>query len=1264
MRILIDLQGAQTDSRFRGIGRYTLAFAKAVVENSQHHDVFLLLNGLFTETIEPIRAAFQDLLPQTHILVWEVPGPLGTSNPNHQTAYEMAKRVRHAFIANLQPDVVHLASLFEGYTDNAVAEIESFGPKVLNSVVLYDLIPFVNQRQYLDPHPHYALFYLNKIEQLKSADACLAISEFAAQEALQHLPALKGKVSTISTAIDAQFGKTKFSDEQQSVVLQKFGIHHHFVLYTGGADERKNLPRLIQAYAELPIAVKSSTQLVFAGRMADHFVTQLQGLAKKAGLAPHELVLTGFVSDDELEALYSQCHCFVFPSWQEGFGLPALEAMACGAAILTSNTSSLPEVVGLEEAMFDPYSVAQISNKLLQTFEDENFRQRLIAHGLSRAKLFNWQDVALRAIRVWDEWALRRETQTTVGTSTELTHPQKLRIEKPKMAFVSPLPPVKSGIAGYSALLLPSLSAHYDIELITDSEAPKALSKVLALPLRSVQWFLENAHQYNRVLYQLGNSPEHEVTLNLIQNVPGVVMLHDFYLSGLKSWLEEHNHQVGEWTEALYASHGFSALAEWSEDPHKALMNYPVNLTPLQCAKGVLTHSMFSKEMARQWYGSDLAEAIQVVPLLREMPARASREEARQRLGIHPKANVVCSFGFIDQTKHSKHLLEAWAQSSLSGLPHSKLVLVGQNEGGVFGESLRHSIAQSGRQDCVVITGYVDAHVYADYLAAADVAVQLRSMSRGETSAAALDCLAAGLPTIVNAHGAMAELPAEVVWQLKDEFSVADLTQALEVLLANETRRKSFSQAAEKYIEAFHAPANCALQYLTAIEHFYSSHHQTALEIANDIAQWMPSKSNMTQDLQWAEALSLNFPGKLPSKRLFLDMTATRETSRHSGIERVASSLARELLKHPPAGFRVEPVHLSFNGGRWHARYAKQFACQLLNLRPLTLSEDVVEPQPGDIYLSLDLASAPFVQASQSGLFEKFRQRGVMTHAVVFDLLPVRLPHVFPMGAETQHAQWLSAISKLDGALCISKSVKADLEAWQAENQITWQNRRPFSVVAFELGADPGSVTLAQSEAVDFESLLGQKPTGKIFLSVGTLEPRKNFFQTLQAFESLWAKNIDISWVLVGRQGWTGLPDHQRQDILSLIERLELHPEKGQRLFWMNDVNDEQLASLYAHADCLLNASLGEGLGLPLIEAAHHGLPLLLSDLPVFQEVAGQHATYFRAHSAEALASAIENWTRASDSQQPDAKNIPTITWTQSASQVLKYLGLQGSWVH
>jgi glycosyltransferase involved in cell wall biosynthesis len=132
----------------------------------------------------------------------------------------------------------------------------------------------------------------------------------------------------------------------------------------------------------------------------------------------------------------------------------------------------------------------------------------------------------------------------------------------------------------------------------------------------------------------------------------------------------------------------------------------------------------------------------------------------------------------------------------------------------------------------------------------------------------------------------------------------------------------------------------------------------------------------------------------------------------------------------------------------------------------------------------------------------------------------------------------------------------------------------------------------------------------------------------------------------------------QRQDILALIECLESHPEKGRRLFWLNELHDDQLAQLYAHADCLLNASLGEGLGLPLLEAARYGLPLLLRDLPVFKEVAGKNATYFSVNSTEALATAIEKWTHLSEAQKTNVENIQTITWNESKSQVLKALGV------
>jgi glycosyltransferase involved in cell wall biosynthesis len=627
-------------------------------------------------------------------------------------------------------------------------------------------------------------------------------------------------------------------------------------------------------------------------------------------------------------------------------------------------------------------------------------------------------------------------------------------------------------------------------------------------------------------------------------------------------------------------------------------------------------------------------------------------------LGLHPDAKVVCSFGFIDATKHSKSLMQAWAQSHLSSTEHAQLVFVGQNEGGDYGQSFLHTIAQSGRQERVLITGFVDDATYADYLWAADVAVQLRTTSRGETSATALDCLAAGLPTIVNAHGAMAELPNDVVWSLKDEFSLEDLSLALEVLTTDEARRTALSQSAVVFIARHHSPDHCASQYQMALENIYQSSHATSAEMASAICNLMPADISDKKTLQWAEALSLNFPGKLPLKRLFLDITATRETARHTGIERVACALTRQLLQQPPAGFRVEPVYLSFNGGRWHVRYAKQFTSQLLQLSACTLFDDVVEPQAGDVYVALDLASAPFVQASLAGVFDHWQQRGVSTHAAVYDLLPVNLPEVFPPGADKVHTEWLHAISKLDSALCISKSVKSDLAAWQAAHPSPTPARRKSRLHAFELGADSLPQVTANDKAQNLSDLLGHALTGTTFLSVGTLEPRKNFAQTLQAFEILWAQNIDVNWVLVGREGWQGLPDAQRQDIASLLAHIQTHPEHHQRFFWLNDADDAQLSQLYAHTDCLLNPSLGEGLGLPLIEAAHHGLPLLLRDLPVFKEVAGDNATYFSAHTAEDLAAAIEQWRQKPSTPKHTSQHLRSVTWADSTAQILSHLGL------
>jgi len=156
MRIVIDMQGAQTGSRFRGIGRYTLSLTQAIVRNRGEHEIILALSGLFPDTIESIRATFDGLVLQENIRVWYAPGPVRECEPGNEWRREVAERIREAFIASARPDVVHVSSLFEGYGDDAVTSIGGFAPRIPTAVTFYDLIPLLNPAAYLKPNQVYA----------------------------------------------------------------------------------------------------------------------------------------------------------------------------------------------------------------------------------------------------------------------------------------------------------------------------------------------------------------------------------------------------------------------------------------------------------------------------------------------------------------------------------------------------------------------------------------------------------------------------------------------------------------------------------------------------------------------------------------------------------------------------------------------------------------------------------------------------------------------------------------------------------------------------------------------------------------------------------------------------------------------------------------------------------------------------------------------------------------------------------------------------
>jgi glycosyltransferase involved in cell wall biosynthesis len=849
MRIVIDLQGAQSNSRFRGIGRYTTSLAQALIRNRGEHDVFIVLNGLFPDSIQFIKSQFEGLLPPEHIRVWYAPGPVMECQAGTDLRREGAELVREAFIASLHPDIIYIGSLFEGFGDNTVTSVAKFDTQTPISISFYDLIPFLNPKEYLEVDRFYAAYYLRKLEHLKKASLLLSISEFSRSEGLEHLDFSPDQIVNVSSAAEPFFSDA--APATNPVALkEKFGITMPFVLYTGSGDPRKNLKRLLKAYALIPKEIRLEYQLVLAGRIdrAEHL--SLLKSIKSFGMHKDEVVFTEYITDAELQTLYYTCKLFVFPSWHEGFGLPALEAMKCGAAVISSNTSSLPEVVNLEEALFDPLSTESITSKLVEFLSKPEWIERMKAHAKIQAPLFSWDASAKRAI------------------------------------------------AGFEALIA--------------------------------------QRQVN----------------------------------GLK-------------------------------------------------------------------------------------PARLSNAQILEKL------------------------IPQLAQLSFNG---------------------KH-------------------------------------------------------------------------------FKDVDL-------------------------------------------------------------------------LQFSACLAQNLPKEPRKRQLLIDISELVKRDAKTGIQRVVRSLLTEMLLNPPADYDAHPIYanqLSL-GYRYANRFKKKFFASDADKAAMGESntsnaeDPVIETQPGDIFLGIDL-QADIVQAQKQYL-SAIRLSGSKIYFVVYDLLPILFPNAFPSAAEFNHRQWLLEISKFDGIICISKAVADDYRAWAGVHIPDLPKK--FDVAWFHLGADIENSVPTTGMPENAQEVISKISAQPSFVMIGTLEPRKGYSQTLPAFEKLWANGTNVNLVIIGKKGWM---------VDELVKHIESHPELNKRLFWLESISDEYLDQIYSASTCLIAASDGEGFGLPLIEAARRHVPIIARDIPVFREVAGEHAFYYRASKPEVMTQAIQTWLALfAKGAHPHSDKMPWLTWKESAQSVLKTL--------
>jgi glycosyltransferase involved in cell wall biosynthesis len=217
----------------------------------------------------------------------------------------------------------------------------------------------------------------------------LSTSESSRQSAIEHLRFDQESVINISAAANGEFSTRNVSPSRERAVRERYALERPFVMCTAGM-EHGNYEAMIRAYARLPDEISQRHQLAIVGTVLDDDRSRLADLAQRYGLSTSDLVFTGFVAEDHLVDIYNLCKISAVPSWHDPIGLSALEAMSCGAPIVGAKASSLPEVIGRDDALFNPH-------------DDNDITAKRWRHRSSAANAFPRRDFGSR-FRLHESW--------------------------------------------------------------------------------------------------------------------------------------------------------------------------------------------------------------------------------------------------------------------------------------------------------------------------------------------------------------------------------------------------------------------------------------------------------------------------------------------------------------------------------------------------------------------------------------------------------------------------------------------------------------------------------------------------------------------------------------------------------------------------------------------------------------------------------------------------------------------------------------------
>lgn len=678
----------------------------------------------------------------------------------------------------------------------------------------YDLIPLLFAEQYLDGSP-LRDHYFRTLELIKGATRLLAISDAAGRDAAQHLGIPAERIDRAWPMPDAVF--RPLPDH----LLRKLGIAmasrlrlpERYVLTVTDPHHSKNLGTLLHGYAQLPASLRTELPLVVCCHLSHEGRATVRALAEEVGIED-DIVTTGVVSDEELCVLYNRATMLVHPSRYEGFGLPIAEAMACGAPVVTTDVSSMPEVAGDAAIQVQPDDAEGFARAIAMLACDPSVREGLRQAGFEQVQRFNGSQLA----------------EATLASYARAAQPAPPGEGRLRLAIWTPLPPLQTGIADYSVDLLDGLRPSCDVEVFVDEGFLPPDDLLARQRIHHCSAFNRRDAQapFDAVIFQVGGSLYHHYMSDAVADRPGIVVLHDLMWSHvLYTWWHDRSDPAG-FHRQVADLEGPAALDELlaidPADPEALwgfLRRHPM-LEPLigQSLAQVVHLEAAARELRAAYPGSNPSVIPMGVPDPFDGDVSTSPRLARCALGMPPDTFVVGVYGIVHPSKRLETCVRAFAEMA-AARPDARLLIVGTALDERYLGDLHRLADRLGVASLVRFTGHVDPGDLGAYVKAADVILNLRTPLSTHMSATLMRALAAGRPVVISDLPEWDFIPAAACLRVpQDAAEVASLAAGLIALAADPDQRQRMSAAARAFYEEEGTIQHMAERYIELVERF------------------------------------------------------------------------------------------------------------------------------------------------------------------------------------------------------------------------------------------------------------------------------------------------------------------------------------------------------------------------------------------------------------------------------------------------------------